>query len=414
MATMSPLLDDPRSSAEGPHAGGRPLRGHPGARRDPVAGARTATLALVAVLAALLGAGAVTGLLFATGAIRSSQRTTVVESTAGAGGSNPSSSPSGAGLDAKALYKRAAAGVVDISAQGDRASADQSDPLGPDPFGPQGPSQSTAAGTGSVIDAEGRILTASHVVDGASSITVRFQDGTTRTAKVLGEDRSTDVALLKVDPAGLTLHPLELGSSSALAVGDPLAVIGDPLRYARSLSTGVVSGVDRTIQAPSGFSVAHAIQTDASLNPGNSGGPVFDRRGRVVGIADQIATGGSGASGVGFAVPIDVVKSELPALERGAQVHHAYLGASTGEGSNQQGAVVQDVQDGSPAADAGLRGGDAVIAIDGSAVHGSNDLIAAITSHRPGDSVRLTVRRGSSRVTVKVTLGTQPREAAQG
>ena len=178
---------------------------------------------------------------------------------------------------------------------------------GGSPFG--GPSQSaTATGTGFVVDGKGHIVTAAHVVEGASSISVKFQDGTTRTAKVLGTDEATDVAVLSVDPSGLTLHPLALGSSASLAIGDQVAAIGDPFTYQRSLSTGVVSGLDRTISAPNGFTVAHAIQTDAALNPGNSGGPVLDAGGQVIGIVDQIATNGSSqtSSGVGFAVPIDL------------------------------------------------------------------------------------------------------------
>ena len=266
-----------------------------------------------------------------------------------------------------------------------------------------------------MIDGQGRILTAAHVVSGASSIKVTFQDGTTRTAQVLGADQSTDIALLKVDPSGLTLHPLALGSSKSLSVGDALAVIGDPFQYSRSLSTGVVSGLDRTIGATNGFSIAHAIQTDASLNPGNSGGPVLDARGRLVGIADQIATGGSSSqssSGVGFAVPIDLVKSELSQLERGAQVSHAYLGIETGNSTDGKGALVGSVQSGGPAAAAGLRNGDVVTAFDGSPIRSSNDLVAAITSHRPGDRVNVTVRRGSSSVSVSATLAAQPRQAA--
>jgi putative serine protease PepD len=271
------------------------------------------------------------------------------------------------------------------------------------PFGPPSQSQTTAAGSGSVIDGQGRILTAAHVVQGASSIKVNFQDGTTRTARLLGADQSTDIALLKVDPSGLTLHPLALGSSNSLSVGDALAVIGDPFQYSRSLSTGVVSGLDRTIGATNGFSIAHAIQTDASLNPGNSGGPVLDAKGRLVGIADQIAT-----------VPIDLVKSELSQLESGAQVSHAYLGIETGNSSDGNGALVGAVQGGGPAAAAGLKKGDVVTAFDGSAIHGSNDLVAAITAHRPGDKVKLTVRRGSSSVDVTATLATQPRQATSG
>jgi len=358
---------------------------------------------------ALLGAGAVTGVLAATGALDGSTKSTsVVQPVAASGGSTTAS-----GLNARALYASSAAGVVDITASGVSSSGDQ----GGGPFGAPGQSQTTAAGSGSVIDGQGRILTAAHVVQGASSIKVNFQDGTTRTARVLGADQSTDIALLKVDPSGLTLHPLALGSSKSLSVGDALAVIGDPFQYSRSLSTGVVSGLDRTIGATNGFSIAHAIQTDASLNPGNSGGPVLDARGRLVGIADQIATGGSSSqssSGVGFAVPIDLVKSELSQLESGARVSHAYLGIETGNSTDGKGALVGSVQGGSPAAAAGLRNGDVVTAFDGSPIHGSNDLVSAITSHRPGDRVKLSVRRGSSSVEVTATLAAQPRQASTG
>jgi putative serine protease PepD len=389
-------LADPPTPPDGPRG------------RSAIRAGRAALVA-VAVSAALLGAGVVTGLLAATGALDgSTNATSVVAPVAASGGSTTASS-----LNARALYASSAAGVVDITASGVSSSGNQ----GGGPFGPPSQSQATAAGSGSVIDGQGRILTAAHVVQGASSIKVSFQDGTTRTARVLGADQSTDIALLKVDPSGLTLHPLALGSSKSLSVGDALAVIGDPFQYSRSLSTGVVSGLDRTIGATNGFSIAHAIQTDASLNPGNSGGPVLDARGRLVGIADQIATGGSSSqtsSGVGFAVPIDLVKSELSQLERGAQVSHAYLGIETGNSSDGKGALVGSVQGGGPAAAAGLRNGDVVTAFDGSPIHGSNDLVSAITSHRPGDRVKLTVRRGSSSVEVTATLVAQPRQASTG
>jgi putative serine protease PepD len=200
-------------------------------------------------------------------------------------------------------------------------------------------------------------------------------------------------------------------------VGDALAVVGDPFRFDRSLSTGVVSGLDRTIQTPNGFTVAHAIQTDAALNPGNSGGPVLDAHGRLVGIADQIATGGSGAqsnTGVGFAVPIDVVGSELGRLERGAPVRHAYLGVSTSQATAREGALVASVQAGTPAAAAGVHSRDVIVGIDGSVVKGSNDVVAAVSSHRPGDRIPLTVQRGSSARKLTVTLGTQPGQAPGG
>jgi putative serine protease PepD len=406
----TPTLDQPPvSPGNGRHLADESAPPHGPARLRSALRLSRAAIVTVAVGAALLGAGAVTGLLLAVGALDGSTKaTSIVEPVSAAGGST-----SPASLNARALYANSAAGVVDITARGVSSSGDQ----GGGPFGPPSQSQTTAAGSGSVLDGNGRILTAAHVVQGASSIKVTFQDGTTRTATVLGTDQSTDIALLKVDPSGLTLHPLALGSSKSLSVGDSLAVIGDPFQYSRSLSTGVVSGLDRTIGATNGFSIAHAIQTDASLNPGNSGGPVLDARGRLVGIADQIATGGSASqssSGVGFAVPIDLVKSELSQLERGAAVRHAYLGVETGDATSGNGALVGSVQGGGPAAAAGLRSGDVVTAFDGSPVHGSNDLVAAITSHKPGDRVTMTVRRGSNRLNITATLATQPRQTSTG
>jgi putative serine protease PepD len=355
---------------------------------------------------AILGGGAGAGLVLATGA---GDRTTTTTVTQAASATRETSSTAGA-LNASTLYANTAAGVVDITSRGIASSSG-----GGSPFG--GPSQSsTATGTGFVVDGKGHIVTAAHVVQGASSISVKFQDGTTRTAKLLGTDEATDVAVLSVDPSGLTLHPLSLGSSAALGIGDQVAAIGDPFTYERSLSTGIVSGLDRTISAPNGFTVAHAIQTDAALNPGNSGGPVLDASGQVVGIVDQIATNGSSdtSSGVGFAVPIDLVKSELGQLEAGKTVHHAYLGVATSTAdSATPGALVQSVTSGGPAADAGLRSGDVVTSIGTSAIHGTNDLVAAIAAHEPGDRVELTVRRGSQTVELTATLGTQPTQATR-
>jgi putative serine protease PepD len=255
-------------------------------------------------------------------------------------------------------------------------------------------------------------VTAQHVVDGASSVTVKFADGTTRKATVLGADDATDVAVLKVDTAGLTLHPLKLATSS-VAIGQSVAAIGDPFDYQRSISTGIVSGVDRTIQAPNGFTVAHAIQTDAALNPGNSGGPLLNAAGEVVGIVDQIATNGNAdqSSGVGFAVPVAIVRAELATLIAGGNVSHAYLGVATSDGSSA-GAALGSITAGGPAAAAGLRAGDIVTKLGGATVASSNDLVAAIATHHPGDKVQVTVRRGSDTVTVTVTLGTQPEQSA--
>jgi putative serine protease PepD len=353
-----------------------------------------------------VGGGAGAGLVLLTGANDNTTTTTTVTQATSA--ASEQTSTTGA-LDPRALYASTAAGVVDITSRGITSSSAGSG----SPFG--GSSQSaTATGTGFVVDGKGHIVTAAHVVEGASSISVKFQDGTTRTAKVLGTDEATDVAVLSVDPSGLTLHPLALGSSASLAIGDQVAAIGDPFTYQRSLSTGVVSGLDRTISAPNGFTVAHAIQTDAALNPGNSGGPVLDAGGQVIGIVDQIATNGSSqtSSGVGFAVPIDLVKNELSQLEAGKTVRHAYLGVATSTAdSSSPGALVQSVTSGGPAAGAGLRSGDVVTAIGSTAIRGTNDLVAAIATHHPGDHVQLTVRRGSQTVRLTATLGTQPTQA---
>ena len=388
----TPRLDQP------PATNGR--RRAPFVELPPGAGGALRRGLAVALSAAVLGAGAITGLLFATGAVGTTTKVTTVTGTASPGAA--------AGFDPAALYANANPGVVDITAKGVSSSSNGS------PFAPAG--TTVATGTGFVADARGHIVTAAHVVAGASSITVNLQDGTRKTATVAGVDNSTDVAVLKIDPSGLTLHPLPLGTTHALAVGDRLAVIGDPFGYDRSLSSGVVSALDRTIQAPSGFTVPHTIQTNAAINPGNSGGPVLDARGDVVGVVDQIATGGSNvdsSTGVGFAVPIDVVKRELPQLERGVRVTHAYLGIATAQGTSQ-GARVASVDPAGPASAAGLRVGDRLTAIDGTAVRGPNGFVAAVAAHRPGDHITLTVQRGATSLTLTATLGTQPSSASAG
>jgi putative serine protease PepD len=373
------------------HDDRRPPRRWPGRR----------SLAVLMTVTALLGGAASTGVLALTGALgdnaQAATATVVPAST------NTTSDTSPTNVDAKAIYASASAGVIEITATGTGASQ-------PGPFG-QGSSQSTATGTGFVVNGKGQIVTAAHVIDGATSIKVTFSDGVTRTATLAGKDDATDVAVLKVDPSGLTLHPLKLGSSAALGVGDALVAIGSPFGYEESVSTGIVSGLDRTIQAPNGYTVAHAIQTDAALNPGNSGGPILDSSGHVVGIADQIATGASGAdqsSGVGFAVPIDLVAGELDQLGAGQTVRHAYLGVGTTQSTGTTGAGVGSVTAGSPAASAGLKAGDIVTAVDGKQITGSSDLVAAIAARAPGDRIALTVRRGSDTLKLTATLGTLP------
>jgi S1-C subfamily serine protease len=369
-----------------------PRRSH--APSLPLALAATALVAVVALAIVLA----------ATGSLRPSNDTTTVQQAAGA--------PAGPGLNAAVLYAQANPGVVDITGQTTTSV--------PGPFGLSEKAAATQSGTGLVLDKHGHILTAGHVVAGAHDITVTFQGGATRTAKVLGSDTSADVAVLSVPPSGLTLHPLSLGTLSGHRVGDPVAVIGDPFDVQRSLSTGVISGLDHTIPAPNGYNIPHAVQTDAAMNPGNSGGPVLDAGGRVIGIADQIDTGNSSAdssTGVGFAVPIDLVKSELSELQRGATPAHAYLGVSAADATNSAGdtgALVQSVQAGSPAARAGVRPGDLIVAIGGAKVAGVNDVTAAIANHKPGDHTTVKVIRSGKKMSLTTTLAKQPTRAVTG
>jgi putative serine protease PepD len=357
--------------------------------------------ALVAATALFVGSMGTAGVFKLTGAFGTTKvvnTTTVVRSA----GNAPVSTSSGTSVDPQSLYTSSSAGVVDITAKG--TSSTQT----PRGFGPPQSSQSTATGSGFVTDTQGHIVTAAHVVQGATSITVKFQDGTSRTATVLGTDSATDIAVLKVDPTGLTLHPLPLGNSSTLQVGSFVAAIGDPFGYDRSFSTGIVSGVDRTIGAPNGFTVSHAIQTDAALNPGNSGGPMLNANGQVIGIVDQIATDGSADqnSGVGFAIPIDLVKSELQTLAAGSKVQHAYIGLGTTDGAN--GALVDQVVAGGPASAGGLKSGDVITQVGGQQVAGSSDLVATVAAHKPGDKLALTVSRSGETLHLTVALGAQP------
>jgi putative serine protease PepD len=402
---MSNSLFTPRPPSTPPGGDDGPPDEPPSLRPTGFGPARRG-LALMLAVTAVIGGSAGAGIVLLTGAGDGSTTTTITQSAPTAAASDSSNA---SGLDASALYAGTAPGVVDITSNGVTDTSQSNSPFG----GPQ-QQDTTATGTGFVVDGKGHILTAAHVVNGASSVTVTFQDGTTRKATVLGQDNATDVAVLSVDASGLTLHPLALGSSASLQVGDAVAAIGDPFTYQRSMSTGIVSGLDRTISAPNGFTVAHAIQTDAALNPGNSGGPVLDASGKVIGIVDQIATNGSSdtSSGVGFAVPIDLVKSELTSLETGKSVSHAYLGVSTSDvGSTTTGALVQSVSSGGPAADAGLRSGDVITKLGSTTIKGTNDLVAAIATQKPGDKVTVTVRRGSNTSDLTVTLGTQPTQA---
>jgi putative serine protease PepD len=261
-----------------------------------------------------------------------------------------------------------------------------------------------------VIDSSGRIVTNEHVVEAGSSYRIRFgENGDPIPAQLLGSDRSSDLALLKIDPSKVPggIKPLQLGSSGNLRPGEPAIAIGSPFGLEGTVTSGIVSALDRTIEAPNGFRISGAIQTDAAINPGNSGGPLLDGQGRVIGVNSQIASQSGSNSGVGFAVPVDQVKRVLPYLEKGQDVPHAYLGVGTGD-SPQGGAQIGSVVGGGPAGKAGVRTGDRVVSIGGQPVRDSDDLSAVVNDHKPGEKVEVVVERGGERRTLTVTLGDQP------
>jgi S1-C subfamily serine protease len=275
---------------------------------------------------------------------------------------------------------------------------------------------SESRGSGFLIDRSGRILTNFHVVDGAQRITVQFEDRVVRAAKVVGQDANNDLALLKVNLGGLQVLPLKLGDSSSVQVGDPTLAIGNPFGLDRTLTSGIVSALQRQIQAPNGFSIDNVIQTDAPINPGNSGGPLIDAAGRVIGINSQIATGGTGRGSVGiaFAVPINTAQHLLPQLEQGGQVRLAYLGITgTPAAGTPRGVQVETAEPSGPAAQAGLKQGDVVTSIDGHPTASMADVQAVVSTHRPGQSVTLRVVSRRRARTVVLRLGVRPAQAPQ-
>jgi S1-C subfamily serine protease len=299
--------------------------------------------------------------------------------------------------------------------------------------------QGQASGSGFVINGDGTILTNYHVIENAIKVNVSFEKGKTVEAQVLGKDPSNDLAVLRIPTDGLTLHPLQLGDSGAVQVGDPAYAIGNPFDLQRTLTAGVISALQREITAPNGFRINNVLQTDAPINPGNSGGPLLNSQGQVIGINSQIETGGgnNGSVGIGFAVPINKAKSEIAQLEKGGTVRGAYLGLTslTIDGTLsalnlpvKSGALVQSVQKGTAAAKAGLHGGtvstntesgqvavggDIIVSIDGKKIASSEELAATISSHKPGETVQVGLLRangsgGYQKKTVAVTLGARP------
>ena len=306
------------------------------------------------------------------------------------------------------------------------------------PFGEPQPEGGSATGSGFVIDGEGHVITNNHVVEGASAVKVKLGDSEkSYDAEVVGTDPATDIALLKVDAPADEFHPLRLGRSADLEVGDPVVAIGNPFGLDRTVTSGIVSALQRDIQAPNGFSISHVIQTDAAINPGNSGGPLINAEGAVIGINAQIATGGGGGNvGIGFAIPIDTLRDNLEQLKETGEVEHAFIGISGGTVTPElakalnlpvsEGVIVQTVVKDGPADKAGLEagntsatidgeevrlGGDIITEVDGEKVKSMDELIEIIQESQPGDELKLTYLRGDQEKTADVTLGTQPKSS---
>ena len=380
-------------------------------------------LLLLAALSAALIAGCGSGGTTTISAPDASTTTQVVVESPGNGNFNPAD-----------IYKHVSPGVVTITSVFNQGSSS-----------PLGGGAAAGQGSGFVVDKDGDIVTNAHVVTTggrlngggtpreAKQVFVQFGDRNRVAADIVGFDADADVALIKVDPNGLSLDPLTLSDRSTFAVGEPVAAIGSPFGEDQSLSIGVISATNRTVEGLTNFGIDNAIQTDASINPGNSGGPLLDAKGQVIGINEQIASSSGSNSGVGFAIPVTSVRYSLPQLKSGGKVEYAYLGV-TSESLYPQlashlgipapsGALITDVVNGSPADKAGLHGsngettfqlqhvktgGDVILAVNGKPVHANNDLSELVAQYKPGDVVALTVLRGGNQQQVNVTLGARP------
>ncbi len=302
-------------------------------------------------------------------------------------------------------------------------------------------SEGVASGSGVVLDTEGHVLTNNHVVEGGEEIKVSLEsEGQMYSAEVVGTEPNKDLALLKVDAPASKLHPLTLGDSSKMEVGDPVVAIGNPFDLQRTVTSGIVSALQREIQAPDGVTIDNVIQTDAAINPGNSGGPLINSAGEVIGINSQIETGGEGSDGnvgIGFAIPINTAKEEIATLESGTASEHGYLGISgatiTPELAKafnlpvEEGVLVQQVEEGGPAAAAGIQGattaasvegqefglgGDIITAVNGEPIASTEDLIEKISDLHAGETVELTVNREGQTASVSVKLAERPATSA--
>jgi putative serine protease PepD len=375
---------------------------------------RTVTVTGALVAAAAIGAG---GGATTYAALGSKDGSTVVRQVT-VESPEPAASTSES-LSVSEIFEKTSKSVVEIT-----STTSQSSPMG-------GEQRAQGQGSGFVFDSEGHIVTNDHVVDGAESVAVRLWDGAVYDATVVGTDPSTDLAVIKVDAPASTLAPLELGDSTQLTVGEPVVALGSPFGLEGTVTSGIVSALHRQMTSPNNFTINDSIQTDAAINHGNSGGPLVNAAGEVVGVNTQIKSESGGSDGIGFAVPSSTISSIVPQIISSGSVEHAYLGVAVAsipstvadELGLPAGVEVTEVRGSSPAAEAGLRaatgsatvdgqsyptGGDVITAVDGTAVTTGAELQVAIDAKSPGDSVSITYTRDGQSTTVEVSLGTRP------
>lgn len=382
--------------------------------KKPSTARRVGAMALPAVV----GAVAALGVLAGTGQLGGGD-TTIIRETAGgattittsrdaAADAEAESATPSKGLSVAEVVKRESPAVVLISNE---------------------TSQGGSLGSGFLIDDKGHIITNAHVVDGATKTTVTFQDGAEAKGTILGVDKSTDVALVKIDKVPAGVRPVPLGNSSELTVGQEVVAIGNPYGYSGTATTGIVSALKRAIESPSGFTIQNAIQTDAAINQGNSGGPLFDRDGRVIGINSQIASENGGNVGIGFAVPIDTVRPIVASIIASGKAQHAWIGIQGRELTpglaqklgleGKRGVIVASLDERGPASDAGItasenpdaevpKGGDLIVAVNGTPVTDMADVSEAVASRKVGDTITVTVLRDGKSQTLTLTLKDRP------
>jgi len=349
--------------------------------------ARATLIAASAIGIAAAGAGVGAG-LYATLEPSDSTSTVTIERSG-----EPvavSSSTKGA-MSVNDVYERTYRGVVDLTVT---SSSN---------FG----GSAQAEGSGWVYDKQGHIVTNQHVVDNAGKITVRFWNGKSYSARLVGVDQSTDLAVVKVSAPASVLSPLELGNSDDVRVGDSVIAIGSPFGLQGTVTSGIVSALHRSMQAPNRFTINNAIQTDAPINHGNSGGPLIGTNAQVIGVNTQIQSDSGGSDGVGFAVPANTIRQIASQLVAGKQVQHAYLGVQVAD-SSQAGATLATVYDNTPAARAGLQQGDVVTQLDGTTINSADDLSGVIDGKKPGDKLKVTYERDGKTHTTTVTLSVRP------